>query len=231
MKSLAFLVLLLCVFERSAQEVDQKPQRRDDVQENESKERKISLKELRELVMEQRLGMQILKEELSSTKNELQQQKSEQEALKHELDTLRRENSELRAEQPQVAFSVGLTSSGRVGPFTGVKTLAYNKVFCNVGQAYYPPTGVFTAPVRGVYFFTFTGFNNQAHPGALSLYHNSSRLRHASSPSSQVTYFSNAVTVVMQQGDSVYVQLPAGHTLFDDASHSCTLTGFLLYTL
>lgn len=41
----------------------------------------------------------------------------------------------------QLAFSVGLTDSGYVGPFQTEITLVYEKVFTNIGNGYDPNSG------------------------------------------------------------------------------------------
>eukprot|EP00064_Thunnus_orientalis_P022442 superscaffoldBa00007550_g22638 len=53
-----------------------------------------------------------------------------------QVEELKREN----AERPKVAFSVGLTDAGAVGPFTTDITLKFSKIFTNIGQAYNPST-------------------------------------------------------------------------------------------
>uniref|UniRef100_A0A8C6SKC3 C1q domain-containing protein n=1 Tax=Neogobius melanostomus TaxID=47308 RepID=A0A8C6SKC3_9GOBI len=218
------------------------------------------LKELRDMVIEQRVVMQILKEklsepaaalkstqdELSAIKNELQQQKSEQQTLKNELqrvtselETVRRENSALSsqltafesrmmlvektldddAKRTKVAFSVGLSDSGTMGPFNTDMNLVYAKVFYNMGEAYNPISGFFTAPKKGAYYFTFTG-----------MYHNQKLIRYNWAPGGH-TYYANAITILMEEGDVVYMQLPAGSSLFDDIYNYSSLTGFLLFTV
>ena len=43
---------------------------------------------------------------------------------------------------PRVAFSVGLTDAGSVGPFDTEIALKFSKVFTNISQAYNPTTGI-----------------------------------------------------------------------------------------
>uniref|UniRef100_A0A3P8RNW7 C1q domain-containing protein n=1 Tax=Amphiprion percula TaxID=161767 RepID=A0A3P8RNW7_AMPPE len=69
---------------------------------------------------------------------------------------LRADEAEANEDDLKVAFSAGLTDSGSVGPFDEERTLIFSKTMTNIGQAYNQTAGVFMAPVRGVYFFSFT---------------------------------------------------------------------------
>lgn len=61
------------------------------------------------------------------------------------------------ANVPRLSFSAALTR-----PQASSGTIIFNKVFINERKAYNPKTGVFTAPVRGRYFFSavLTGHKN-----------------------------------------------------------------------
>uniref|UniRef100_A0A8C6SKK0 C1q domain-containing protein n=1 Tax=Neogobius melanostomus TaxID=47308 RepID=A0A8C6SKK0_9GOBI len=204
--------------------------------------------------------VQQLKSEQQTLKNEVQQLKYEQQTLKNEvqrvtseLETVRRENSALSsqltafesrmmlvektldddAKRPKVAFSVGLSDSGAVGPFNAATTLVYKKVFYNLGGAYNPITGIFTAPTKGVYYLRFTAFDYRANiVTGITMYHNQKSVLHAGThPSGRNEYFSNAIVLEMEEGDVVYMKIPANYNLYDNASNPCTLTGFLLFPL
>ncbi|XP_072304724.1 uncharacterized protein [Eucyclogobius newberryi] len=337
MKSSALLVLLLFLFERSEQEVDQKPQRSGGFQENEKEEQQSKdifsyllseLKELRDMVIEQRLGMQILRgeltehdvllkstqeelkstqedlkstqeelkstqedlkstqedlkstqeelkstqeelkstqEELKSTQEELkstqEELKSTQEELKSTQEELKSTQEELKSTQqqhgselevlrsqlseaesrvstmeaklePKVAFSVGLTDRGAMGPFNVETTLIYEKVFYNMGQGYNSVTGVFTAPVKGVYYFTFNAFKYNINTStAIWMYHNQERLLLNRGIYSHQANYSNARIIQMEEGDVLYMRLPANYMIHDDPDNLRSLSGFLLFTL
>ncbi|KAL2084876.1 hypothetical protein ACEWY4_020394 [Coilia grayii] len=125
-----------------------------------------------------------------------------------QVEKLRRETEEGR-----VSFSASLVSSGDVtiGPFTtDLPTLVYKHVFSNVGNAYNPHTGIFSAPVRVVYHFVFFVFGN-GHAStntAVSLNKNGEHiaLAHAHQPSHQMTP-SNGVSLLLEVGDVVYLKV------------------------
>ncbi|XP_070709281.1 uncharacterized protein [Pempheris klunzingeri] len=149
-----------------------------------------------------------------------------------EVEELKREN----ADRPKVAFSASLTDAGHVGPFNTDITLKFSKVFTNIGQAYSPTTGIFTAPVRGVYYFRFTLRDNRASSwiGA-KLYHNDERLMLNDDYSTPTSYayaiVANALALQLEKGDVVRIDLGASHGVFDDSNDHTTFSGFLLFPL
>ncbi|XP_067441882.1 uncharacterized protein [Thunnus thynnus] len=147
-----------------------------------------------------------------------------------QVEELKREN----AERPKVAFSVGLTDAGRVGPFGTEITLKFSKIFTNIGQAYNPTTGVFTAPVRGAYYFRFNGWEiYNTNVAGIGLYHNNRRLTLTLDRVVNNGYatVSNGFVLQLEKGDVIYLVLPSGWGLYDDANNENTFSGFLLFAM
>ncbi|XP_047428669.1 complement C1q-like protein 2 isoform X2 [Mugil cephalus] len=158
---------------------------------------------------------------------EVKQQNTEKEVL--ELQKL--------TGAPLVAFSAALSDSspGNTGPFTTATPLQYKKVFANAGSSYNPSTGIFTAMVKGMYFFRFSMFNNlQSVPNSVvSLMKNSQRLVSVwdTSGSDSNDMGSNAVVIPLEVGDNVYVELQANRVVYDDGMTYNTFSGFLLFAM
>uniref|UniRef100_A0A4W5RYM5 C1q domain-containing protein n=1 Tax=Hucho hucho TaxID=62062 RepID=A0A4W5RYM5_9TELE len=110
-----------------------------------------------------------------------------------------------------VAFSAALgIKAGNVGPFNTETTLVYEKLFTNVGDHYKPTTGIFTAPVRGLYHFTFYCHAFGANPGeriAATADHTSGDL---------ADYGSNGLVLMLEVGAQVYMPLDTNSRLYDD---------------
>ncbi|XP_033988425.1 complement C1q-like protein 2 [Trematomus bernacchii] len=147
-----------------------------------------------------------------------------------EVEELQREN----ADRPQVAFSAGLTDAGGVGPFTTAMTLKFSKVFTNIGQAYNPTTGIFTAPVSGAYYFRFNMWESRKSTySSVVLYHNNQRKMRLSDFIDRSGYVSESNSMVLQleKGDVVYIVLPTNHGVRDDSHNRIIFSGFLLFPL
>uniref|UniRef100_A0A673BCP6 C1q domain-containing protein n=1 Tax=Sphaeramia orbicularis TaxID=375764 RepID=A0A673BCP6_9TELE len=133
--------------------------------------------------------------------------------------------------RPKVAFSFGLTDAGTTGPLNTDITLKFTKVFTNFGQAYNPNTGIFTAPIRGVYYFRFSAINNNVNAAlGVQVYLNGKRVSwnydRDSTSSGRIT---NAFVFQLEKGDVVYLVLPGGHEIYDDVHNRNTFSGFLLF--
>ncbi|XP_028440139.1 uncharacterized protein LOC114559595 [Perca flavescens] len=145
------------------------------------------------------------------------------------IDQLERKN----AEKPKVAFYTALTEAGNVGPYNTDITLKYSKVFTNIGNAYNPATGFFTAPVNGVYYLQFTVCGSKKLYMAVFLYKNNQRImyNHKVKEGGELDYFTNSVVLELKAGDEIHLDLPSDHAVFDDRNNYSTFSGSLLFPL
>ncbi|XP_030286577.1 complement C1q-like protein 4 [Sparus aurata] len=130
----------------------------------------------------------------------------------------------------KVAFSALLQKGGAYGPFDKDTTLAYNKVHTNTGDAYNSCTGIFTAPVAGVYYFTFFYHAGGHHASELHLFKNCEMIVRSSdhkTGSDNADNGGNAAVLQLQQGDQVYVRMLAQKHVWA-ADNSTSFSGFLL---
>uniref|UniRef100_A0A3B5QVQ9 Complement C1q-like protein 2 n=1 Tax=Xiphophorus maculatus TaxID=8083 RepID=A0A3B5QVQ9_XIPMA len=140
---------------------------------------------------------------------------------------------EKEAKPLKVAFSVGLPGDTAIGPVNLLTTLVYKRVITNVGNAYNQLTGIFVAPVRGMYYFSFFYHAGGYQPVNLFLMKNNEYIL---ASSDHMTLFDgadnggNAAFLELQQGDQVYVQLKANTHVWGN-SYTTTFSGFLLYQI
>ncbi|XP_059206231.1 multimerin-2-like isoform X2 [Centropristis striata] len=156
-------------------------------------------------------------------------------SLETRLTATMNRTSDLETENAErkVAFYTGLTDSGHVGPFNTDTTLKYSKVFTNIGDAYNPSTGFFTAPVRGVYYFQFTICGGQKGWMGLQVFKNNQRIMWNGEIKEEVgeEYMTNSVVLELMAGDQIHLVLPWGYTLWDSSKNYNTFSGSLLFTL
>ena len=95
-------------------------------------------------------------------------------------------------------------------------------------------TGIFTAPVDGVYLFSLFECSLSPQPASLSLHKNEEMIVSVAKRRSQhegAENGSNAVTLQLEQGDQVYVRLWKDSWVYDSTAHFTTFSGTLLFSL
>ncbi|XDV25946.1 hypothetical protein PO909_029770 [Leuciscus waleckii] len=154
-----------------------------------------------------------------------------------EISNLTLGQVELRKENRdrEIAFSAALkkSSSGNyIGPFTTEITLTYRNVFTNIGNAYNPITGVFTAPLKGAYMFRVSVFGRGPTVATADIFKNGERMvmAHEYQPQRDLNS-SNGVVLLLEVGDVVYVRLLSGCRIYDDQNNRNTFSGFILFPL
>ncbi|KAF1378139.1 hypothetical protein PFLUV_G00186990 [Perca fluviatilis] len=151
--------------------------------------------------------------------------------LKIELDNLKQQ-----LQVRQVAFSASLLVTGEttIGPLPTDIVLIYKHVITNIGNAYNSNTGVFTAPVRGVYNFEWHvgAVGDGSHASAGWLVKNSEKVFMAYGQQNQ--HFgstSNGVTLLLELGDVVFVRLAANCKVYDNVNKHNTFSGHMLFPM
>ncbi|XP_059210661.1 uncharacterized protein LOC131989452 [Centropristis striata] len=182
------------------------------------------LKTQKAAVEQQKFDVENLKNDSAGMKHK-QTNTTQQNELKLDVDSLK---AEVYA---KVAFSATATE-GRDVFMTGPNhactscSVIFNKVFTNIGNAYNKNTGIFTAPLNGLYHFTFMTFGYNKHmSGAILLkngQHVVSTMDFPSTDSSDTT--SNTVILQLNVGDTVNIKLWQGGKI-----HTGVFTGFLLF--
>ncbi|KTF75244.1 hypothetical protein cypCar_00049063 [Cyprinus carpio] len=148
-----------------------------------------------------------------------------------QVEELRKENRDR-----EIAFSAALmeSGSGHIGPFTTEITLTYRNVFTNIGNAYNQITGIFTAPLKGAYMFSFSifGYGSSSTASTASIVKNGEKVVVAHAQQDQ--YFVNSskgVVLILEVGDVVYVRLWSGTKIYDNQNNHMTFSGYLLFPL
>uniref|UniRef100_A0A3Q1I5L1 C1q domain-containing protein n=1 Tax=Anabas testudineus TaxID=64144 RepID=A0A3Q1I5L1_ANATE len=177
-----------------------------------------------------------LEEKLAAAVRALEETNKKLEITEMKLSALNRtvtELSQLDTGQPKIAFSAALQKVGNIGPANFLYPLVYSHVLSNIGGHYSPQTGYFTAPVRGVYYFTFNSFcwENSGSCGG-SLYKNENHIvswfrNNPNHPTSG----SNMVALLLEVGDLVNVRLWSNMIISDNANRYTTFSGFLLFPM
>ncbi|XP_039465643.1 complement C1q subcomponent subunit B-like [Oreochromis aureus] len=178
-----------------------------------------------------------LKETITQLKDTESRLKDSETKLNHTANRLKESENQIlelqHKERTKIIFSATLGSSGHIGPFNTDIILVYKGVITNIGNAYSPVTGVFTAPIAGVYYFIIFCHARGDRSQRLYLYKNNEVMvmtnDHAIDidTSRETDNGGNAVFLQLQQGDKVYVVLEEETHVWGGESQT-TFSGFLV---
>uniref|UniRef100_A0A3B4CI22 C1q domain-containing protein n=1 Tax=Pygocentrus nattereri TaxID=42514 RepID=A0A3B4CI22_PYGNA len=172
-------------------------------------------------------------EELGKLKNMEERLRTLEETVQNQrvlVEQLQKEN-----EDRKVAFSASLLAfgSGYTGPFSSVTSpLIYKKVVTNYGNGYDSNTGIFTAPLKGVYYFRFYAHCHTGNQMAVSLYKNDKVQCSVFSERPWTNgNASNGIVLILEKGDQIYTKLWDKSWVYDDHESYTSFGGFLLFPL
>ncbi|KAG5268413.1 hypothetical protein AALO_G00212330 [Alosa alosa] len=194
------------------------------------------LREMSALLADQRAELRHVVNDLEKLRTTFEEQAAQLNAMKAWSNTTETQVMALERENRgrKVAFSAAMSVQLNTGPFNRDYTLVYKHVFANIGNAYNPSTGIFRAPIRGVYQFDFKvyGSGSSSTPSGVILRRNGQHVLIAYGSQTQGNiHVSNGVCLLLEVGDVVYVQLYSGAWIYDNLNHYNTFSGHLLFLM
>ncbi|CAB1345469.1 unnamed protein product [Coregonus sp. 'balchen'] len=89
-------------------------------------------------------------------------------AAENHVEELRNMETTLTAMETRLSTSESLMEKMKTDYEETIRK--FSNVLTNVGNGYNPVLGVFDAPVRGFYYFSFSSFAHNVHPSCTSLF-------------------------------------------------------------
>ncbi|XP_061144121.1 uncharacterized protein LOC133160459 [Syngnathus typhle] len=170
--------------------------------------------------------------EMNRIQASMTQLQTENAELKGRMESTETELRNMR-NVPKVAFAASLGGNGLQKSTSGMKKLLFKDVLTNIGEAYDPETGYFTAPVRGVYYIRFTANAPADFTMSAVLYKNDAQIQlitHEQPSGEGSDTASNGATLLLEKGDKLSLTLWHNTQIWDNSNHHSTFSGFLLFT-
>ncbi|XP_076142427.1 cerebellin-1-like [Alosa pseudoharengus] len=198
------------------------------------------LREMTALITEQTVELRHTKTQMEAMETRLRASEKTVEEQRVELrltkTQMEKQIAELKKDNgdSKVAFSASFAVSvnKHIGPFNTATTLIFNHVFINIGSAYDPNTGIFTAPVRGVYQFRYHIFAGGTNGAGANLLRNGQHVVAAyNHVASHDINTSQGVSLQLEKGDTVCLRLGQGAWVSAYTGHYTTFSGQLLFLM
>uniref|UniRef100_A0A096LSL2 C1q domain-containing protein n=1 Tax=Poecilia formosa TaxID=48698 RepID=A0A096LSL2_POEFO len=152
------------------------------------------------------------------------------------------DNLKQQLQANKVAFSASLLNETDkyTGPFAILTTLVFKRVVTNIGDAYNPQTGVFTAPLRGAYHFQWCISSYKDETTAAVLVKNDQQVFSAweyrgffttMNDDMGISSASNGASLLLEEGDAVSLRLFPLCVIFDYGLHISSFSGHLLFPM
>ncbi|XP_039465763.1 complement C1q-like protein 2 [Oreochromis aureus] len=177
------------------------------------------------------------KEQAAKLETEIDQLKLQSEEQEAMLESQKTETDQLKQElqDKKVAFSASLLDQDHTdtGPFNTETPLIFKHAIINIGNAYNLSTGIFTAPVRGVYHFGCKVYGHESIQTGGLLFKNGEKMflihEHQKTAGGVSAY--NGVSLLLEVGDEMSVRLWPKSMVCDSKNHHTTFSGHLVFTM
>ncbi|CAG2199434.1 COL8A [Mytilus edulis] len=123
------------------------------------------------------------------------------------------------------AFSAMLTSPQTPGTNKAIK---FGKVVTNIGNGYNPTTGIFTAPVAGVYQFSYTVMSQGGKYLYVYLALNNIKQQSTWLKGSSHETGTTSIILNLKRGDQVAVKSADGTSIHSDGNMYSSFSGYLI---
>ncbi|XP_071135034.1 uncharacterized protein [Mytilus edulis] len=144
----------------------------------------------------------------------------------HEMFGKQQKGLEASTKRDIVAFSAYRISSQTLS--SNKNNFKFDNVWTNIGNGYNPSTGVFTAPLPGVYHFSVVGLSVNNKDLYLRLVHNNDFTSQNLVSGDGVKTGMIDVVFHLQRRDTVSVRGYSGHKMYSDSTFHGTYSGYLI---
>ncbi|KAM9501211.1 complement C1q-like protein 2 [Clarias gariepinus] len=178
--------------------------------------------------------LKCMKDRIKVLEEEMIEQRKEKRVKKDCVDITDYRMEERHPKNKVAFWATSIGGAQDNGPFEEDQIMVYRTALTNIGNGYDTNTGIFTAPVRGVYYFNIVVFNANSYATGVHIMKNKVRVAAVTdNPPGQDSEdtASNSVTLLLEKGDQVYNELINQRKIYTDTGRRNSFSGHLLYEM